>query len=114
MRDNVGRLQDIQEAIVRIEQYAGRGRDALPDDALLRTWVIYHLRVIDDALEALAVTLNDQHPELAWSQQAAMRRALREEPFDADPEVFRTAVGQDLPLLAAYIEPILRDLGSKP
>jgi uncharacterized protein with HEPN domain len=114
MRDNAGRLQDIQEAIARIEQYADRGQDALPDDELLRTWVIYHLRVIDDALEALALTLNDQHPELAWSQQAAMRRALREDPFDADPEVFWTAVKHDLPLLQAYIEPILLDLGSKP
>ena len=38
MRDDRERMPDIQEAIARIEKYAGRGREAFKQDGLIQTW----------------------------------------------------------------------------
>jgi uncharacterized protein with HEPN domain len=49
MRDDRGRLQDILDAIKRIERYAKRGRRAFEDDELVHTWMIHHIQIIGEA-----------------------------------------------------------------
>ena len=41
MRDDRGRLQDILDAIKRIERYAKRGRPVFEEDELVHTWMIH-------------------------------------------------------------------------
>ncbi len=43
MRDTNERLQDIQEAISRIEKYTSQGRKRFDEDELVQTWVERHL-----------------------------------------------------------------------
>ena len=45
-RDDQRRLQDMQEAIERIERYANEGRDTFATNELVQTWVIHHLAKI--------------------------------------------------------------------
>jgi uncharacterized protein with HEPN domain len=49
MRDDRERLQDILEAIEKIEKYAVRGRHAFDTDELIQSWVLNHLRILGEA-----------------------------------------------------------------
>ena len=53
MRDDRGRLQDILDAIKRIERYAKRGRPAFEEDELVHTWMIHHIQIIGEAASTL-------------------------------------------------------------
>ena len=46
MRDDRGRLQDILDAIKRIERYEKRGRSVFEEDELVHTWMIHHIQII--------------------------------------------------------------------
>ena len=48
MRDPRERLLDMVEAIVRIEKYAARGRQAFDADDLIPTYFVYHLQIPRD------------------------------------------------------------------
>jgi uncharacterized protein with HEPN domain len=48
MRDDRGRLQDIVDAIKRIERYVKRGRRAFEEDELVHTWMIHHIQIIGE------------------------------------------------------------------
>ena len=48
MRDDRQRLQDIVEAIERIQKYASRGRAAFDSDELIQNWVVSHLQIIGE------------------------------------------------------------------
>jgi uncharacterized protein with HEPN domain len=49
MRNPAERLRDIIDAIANIERYSVRGREALEQDELIRTWILYHLQIIGEA-----------------------------------------------------------------
>jgi uncharacterized protein with HEPN domain len=53
MRDDRGRLQDILDAIKRIERYAKRGRPVFEEDELVHTWMIHHIQIIGEAASKL-------------------------------------------------------------
>ena len=50
MRDERERLQDVQEAIARIEARTQGGRAAFEGDELLQVWVVHHLQIIGEAV----------------------------------------------------------------
>ncbi len=54
MRDARERLLDIQEAVERIEKYAGRGREAFEQDELIQTWVLHYFLYFDSFPAAAA------------------------------------------------------------
>jgi hypothetical protein len=54
MRSDTERLQDLLEAIERIERYSARGREAFYQDELFQTWVVHHLLIIGEAAERLS------------------------------------------------------------
>lgn len=72
MRDPTERLRDILEAIVRIERYAARGREAFERDELIQLWIVHHLHVIGEAAVQLGRDFHAAHPELPWPQIVAM------------------------------------------
>lgn len=53
MRDDRRRLQDILDAIKRIERYAKRGRPVFEEDELVHTWMIHHIQIIGEAASSL-------------------------------------------------------------
>jgi len=52
MRDDRERLQNILEAIGRIEKYASRGREAFQRDELIQNWMVRHLQIVGEAARA--------------------------------------------------------------
>jgi uncharacterized protein with HEPN domain len=54
VRNDRERLDDILEAIERIEKYAARGRIALYEDELIQTWIVHHLMIIGEACRVMS------------------------------------------------------------
>ena len=76
MRDDRAYLEDILEAIQRIERYASRGREAFQADELIQNWVVHHIQVIGEATGKVSEEFRDRHPEVPWVTIKAMRNVL--------------------------------------
>ncbi len=76
MRDDRAYLEDIQEAITRIEKYASRGRDAFDADELIQIWIVHHIQMIGEATGKISDELKARHPEVPWAIIKAMRNVL--------------------------------------
>ena len=76
MRDPRERLQDILEAIGRIERYAALGRQAFENDELIQNWSVRYLQIIGEAVRALPQEMRDRVPDVAWSEIVGMRHIL--------------------------------------
>jgi uncharacterized protein with HEPN domain len=114
VKDDAGRLQDILEAVSRIEKYAGRGRDAFERDELVQTWILHNLQIIDEASRKVSEALQVRHPEVPWRQMVAMRNILVHDYFTVDLEEVWAAVESDLAELRTRIESVLREVQSTP
>lgn len=110
MRDDRSRLEDILEAIGRIEKYTAWGREAFERDELVQTWIVHHIQLIGEAARKTSDTLRQQHPEVPWPQIVAMRNVLVHHYFSIDPEEVWAAVERDLPDLKQKVEAILQGL----
>jgi len=64
MRDDRDRLQDILDAIKRIERYATRGRQVFEEDELVHTWTIHHIQITGEAASKLTSTFRKTHPQV--------------------------------------------------
>jgi len=71
VRSDAERLQDILEAIKRIQSRAQV--DRLQQDELLQVWVLYHLQIVGEALRSLSSELIQRYPEIPWSQMVGLR-----------------------------------------
>ena len=103
MRRDRQRLEDILEAIERIEKYASGGRESFDRDELVQTWVLHHLQIIGEAVRGLSDEIRSAHPDIPWAQIAAMRNILVHDYFGIDLEEVWTAVVRDLPQLKTKI-----------
>lgn len=108
MRSDAERLQDILEAIERIQSRAQI--EQLQEDELLQVWVLYHLQIVGEAVRSLSAGLTQQHPEVPWSQIVGLRNRVVHEYFDIDLDIVIDIVTTDLPGFQVQIESILQAL----
>ena len=111
MRDESERLQDILEAIERIEKYAARGRAAFDEDELVQTWMVHHIEVIGEACRALPDEFQAHYAGVPWSDIIGMRNILVHHYFGIDPDAVWAVVEHDLPDLKLNVQAILREWG---
>ncbi len=109
MRDDRERLQDILEAIERIERYASRGREEFLKDELIQTWVVHHLQIIGEAARKLSEGIRSSHGAVPWPAIIAMRNILVHDYFTVDVEEVWSTVERDLPCLKSEIISMLED-----
>jgi uncharacterized protein with HEPN domain len=107
VRDDRERLQDLLEAIERIEKYASAGRAATYRDELVETWVVHHLMIIGEARRALSAEFREAHPEEVWAQAAGLRNVIVHEYFGIDHEIVWGVIERDLPDLKLRVLQIL-------
>ncbi|WP_448604937.1 HepT-like ribonuclease domain-containing protein [Thermoleptolyngbya sp.] len=110
MRDDCEKLQDILEAIERIERYAVQGRQVFEQNELIQSWFTQNLQVIGEACRSLSSVTRDQHPEVPWSKIIGMRNVLTHNYFEIDLDIVWLAIEQELPSLKQSIAAILRSL----
>lgn len=107
-RDWSLRLEDILDAIARIQRYCESisfeefRRDTKTVDAVVR-----NLEVIGEAARHIPATLERQHPEVPWSKMRGMRHVLAHEYFGIDSAILWQTVKNDLPPLLPLIQKVL-------
>ena len=108
MRDDLGRLRDILDAIARVERYIEKGRQEFERNELYQVWIVHHLQIIGEAARGISRGLRSAHSEVPWTDVIAMRNILIHEYFGVDlHEVWDTATN-DLPKLRGQVEAMLR------
>jgi len=110
MRDDRERLQDIQEAIAKIEKYAVRGRQVFEEDELIQIWMIHNLQIVGEASGSMSEEFVNQHPEIPWIDIADFRNVLVHEYFRVDVDIVWFIVEQELPKLKIQVDRILQEL----
>lgn len=103
MRGIRHRLQDVLEAIERIEQRTSGGRAVFDVDDLLQVWVLHHLQIIGEACRAIPQDVRSQFPNVPWSNVIGMRHVLVHHYFEIDKELVWKAVESELPRLKIAI-----------
>jgi uncharacterized protein with HEPN domain len=104
------RLEDVLEAIHRIEQERNHGRATFDSDAKTQVWMIHHIRIIGEAVRSVSDQLKKLDPETPWAQIVGMRHILVHDYFGIDLEEVWAAVVNDLPPLKQAVERLLSEL----
>lgn len=107
MRDDRTRLQDILEAVERVEKYAARGRAAFEQDELVQTWIIHYILVLGEAAGGLSVDFRKRHPEKVWAEAVGRRNILIHRYFGIEADLVWPVVEDDLPALKRLVQDIL-------
>ena len=102
-RNDQRRVQDMLEAIERIERYAAEGRDAFVTNELLQTWVVHHLQIIGEAAARISDDQKVKHPEVPWKAITGMRNILVHDYFGIDLDIVWQAVENDIPALKRQV-----------
>ena len=99
------RLQDILEAIERIERYTlDMEYDAWLQDQKTADAVIRNLEVIGEAASHIPPEIEEQYPEIPWKEMRGIRTILAHEYFGVDLEVIWRTIQEDLPYLRKILE----------
>jgi len=109
LRRDRQRLEDIREAIERIEKYSREGRAGFDRDELVQTWIVHHLQIVGEAVRGLSDETRLQRPDIPWLQIAAMRNILVHDYFGIDLNEVWSAAERDLPPLKAGVLSLLDD-----
>ncbi|NJR51842.1 MAG: DUF86 domain-containing protein [Leptolyngbyaceae cyanobacterium CSU_1_3] len=110
MRRDDERLRDILEAIEAIERYTQQGREIFDEQELIRVWVVHHLQVIGEAVNALSDELTDRYSETPWAQIIAFRNLVVHEYFRVSLNLVWSIVENNLPSLKSTVEIMLREM----
>ena len=110
MRSYVEFLQDILEAINRIEKYQAKGREAFFADELIQNWMVHHIQIIGEASGKISDSMKTQHPEIPWAVIKAMRNVLVHFYFGIKLDTVWQTIVQDLPALKGQIQSVLNTL----
>jgi uncharacterized protein with HEPN domain len=107
MRRDSKRLQDILDAIDRIESRFDL--DRIEYDEMLQVWVLYHLQIIGEATRALSSEIIQNYSQVPWSKIVGLRNRVVHEYFDIDLDIVIDIVTYDLPELKEQIKGILNN-----
>ncbi len=110
MRDDRDRLQDILDAIKKIERHAKRGRNVFEEDELVHTWIIHHIQIIGEAASKLTPAFRKTHPQVPWPQIITMRHVLVHDYLGIDPAEVWAVVDRNLPTLKKQIRQMVKPL----
>ena len=84
MRDDRVRLEDMLEAIRRVQRYAALGQDRFEADELVQVYFVHQLVVLGEAASRLSPSLRNEYPDLPWRQMMGLRNVLVHGYFTVD------------------------------
>lgn len=108
-RGNIEFLNDIKEAIKRIEIYIEKmdyGRflkDIKTQDAVVR-----NIEIIGEASKNISKDLKEKYPEIPWKQLSGIRDRLIHHYFGVNYDIVWVVVEEEFPQIILQIEKILR------
>jgi uncharacterized protein with HEPN domain len=110
MRQLRDRLQDILDAIAKIEAEQAKGRSAFDASPLMQVWMVHHLMIIGEAVRAIDPALKQKYAAVPWRQIAGMRNILVHDYFQINQAIVWETVENHVPQLKAQIQAILAGL----
>lgn len=106
MRDPWERIQDMLEAIHRIEKYSSRGRKVFDSDELIQIYILHYLQVLGEAAYKVPQDFRKKYPEIPWGSLQSLRHILVHDYFQVDLKVVWGMVEKDLPDLKGKLQDI--------
>lgn len=107
-RDWAFRIQDILDAIAKIERYiAGVDFDTFENDEELMDAVIHNLTVIGEAANHMPDDIRRLHPEIPWRQMIDLRNFTVHAYWNLLPSVIWDTIQNDLPPLVGPLSNLL-------
>jgi len=103
------RVEDMLNAIEKIQRYAVRGKDAIQNDELLQVYIVHHLIIIGEAAFKMPPEVRAKYPDIHWKQIVGMRHILVHDYFEVDVDIVWQVVEHDLPALESQLLQILED-----
>lgn len=90
-------LQDIEEAIGKIERYTnGMSLDDFMDDEKTIDAVVRNLEIIGEAARQMPEGFKSKHESIPWHQISGLRNRIVHEYFGIDLEIIWQVVAKDL------------------
>ena len=109
LRPDEVRLLHIRDAAESAVSFiAGRTREDLETDEMLRLALTKLVEIVGEAAKQLTGDGRARFPEVAWDDAARMRDRLVHHYFDVDLDVLWATVTQDLPAMLEVLGPDLR------
>jgi uncharacterized protein with HEPN domain len=102
--------RDILDRIRRIETYTAGGRDAFLASELLQDGVIRSFEVIGEVVKRVDPALQEQHPNVGWSDFADFRDVLIHQYDRVRIDLVWRFAQEDLPALKQAVALLLVDL----
>ena len=107
MRDPIEQLRRIQNALMKIAEFAKKGRQKFDEEEETQLSIIYYLQTISDAARALPQHYRQQHPEIPWKQLIDFQNFITYYYREIDLDATWTLVSLDLPALKAKVDALL-------
>jgi uncharacterized protein with HEPN domain len=107
-QDDIGYLEDIEEAISYINEYvSGLAREDFASQKIVQDAVVRQLEIIGEATKRLSTSIRQENPQIPWRSMAGMRDRLIHGYFDVNIEQVWLTVRRDLPELQRQVNTIL-------
>lgn len=104
-------LNDIREAMVRIESYiAGMNYEDFLNDIKTQDAVVRNIEIIGEAAKNITVGLKSKHKDIDWKKIAGMRDKIIHFYFGINLDVVWKTSKNKIPELKEKIEKILKEL----
>ena len=100
-------MQDICEAIAKIEKYTVQGRAKFFQDELISGWILLQLQIIGEAARSMSVQTREKYSQINWQDIIDFRNLLVHEYFRVDLKIVWQIIEQEIPILKEQINSIL-------
>lgn len=112
-REDTVILQDIVEAIERVETYTkGMSYQQFISDRKTQDAVVRNLEIVGEATKNLTEKTKQQNPDVSWKSMAGMRDKLIHDYFGVNYDVVWTIINEDLEELSSSLELVIEKLQS--
>lgn len=109
--DDRGRLEDILDAIKRIESYMrGANEKRFGKDLMRQDAVMLQIEIIGEAARNISLEFQEQHAEIPWSKMIGMRNKIVHDYFQIDVSKIWDTAKNDIPQLKKTIAKVLKSL----
>ncbi|MCP5111389.1 MAG: DUF86 domain-containing protein, partial [bacterium] len=96
-----------RDAILKIEEYAGVGRDVFMTTSHWQDAIVHQLEIVGEATKRLSAETRERYPEVPWRRIAGLRDVLIHNYMGVDLTVVWEIVESHVPALKAAVADLI-------